>query len=95
MRIIVLIVFMFFSVMHLTAQTDASASKKVKKAEQKMEQQKRNQQKAEVKGVKRHESIQTKATRKRMKKHRKQRIHVDAYESKPFFMKRWFQKKER
>ena len=76
------------------AQSNGSVSRKVKKAEQKKENIKRQQQKSAVKGSKRHESIQTKATRKRMHKHRKQPIHVDAYERKPFFLKRWFRKKE-
>jgi hypothetical protein len=73
---------------------DAPVSKKVRKAEQKQEKQKRNKEKATLQGKKRHAAIQDKATRKRMKKHRKGPIHVDAYDRRPFFIKRWFRKKE-
>ncbi|MEP7264175.1 MAG: hypothetical protein ABI772_06750 [Bacteroidota bacterium] len=75
-------------------QDGGKGSKKVKKAEAKKEQQARNQQNAELKGRKRHEAIQDKATRKRMKRHRRGPIHVDAYDRRPFFLKRWFRKKE-
>ena len=76
------------------AQSDGSANSKIKKEEHKKEIREKNKQKSEIEGRKRHENIQTKAVQKRMKKHRKQRIHVDAYERKPFFLKRWFHKKE-
>ena len=70
-------------------------SKKVKKAEQKKEARVQRTKKAEMKGRKRHEMIQDKSTRKRMKRHRKGPIHVDAYDRRPFFIKRWLKKKER
>lgn len=76
------------------AQNDGSAKQKIKKAEQKKEEIAKRKQRSEVEGKKRHEALQTKAVRKRMHKHRKERIHVDAYERKPFFLKRWFHKKE-
>ena len=76
------------------AQSDGSAKSKVKQAEHKKEKLAKNKQKAEIELKKRHEEIQTKATRKRMRRHRKQRIHVDAYERKEFFLKRWFHKKQ-
>ena len=73
---------------------DAPVSKKVKKAEQKKEARVRKGKKAELKGRKRHESIQDSATRKRMKRHRRGPIHVDAYDRRPFFLKRWLTRKE-
>lgn len=76
------------------SQTDGSASKKQKKAEQKKEERVKRGKKAELKGRKRHESIQDKSVRKRMKRHRRGPIHVDAYDRRPFFLKRWFKRKE-
>ena len=76
-------------------QDDGSAKSKIKKAEKKQEQQVRSKKKAELKGRKRHESIQDKKVRKRMKRHKRGPIHVDAYERRPFFLKRWIMKKER
>jgi hypothetical protein len=89
---------LIFSVLflHFTSysQTDAPVSKKVKKAEQKKEQQAQKSKKAELKGRKRHEAIQDKATRKRMRRHRRGPVHVDAYDRRPFFIKRWLKRKE-
>ena len=94
MKKMLIVLLLLFNGIIVVAQTDGSVKSKVKHAEQKKVKLAKNQQKAEVERRKRHEAIQTKATRKRMKKHRKQRIHVDAYERKEFFLKRWLHKKE-
>jgi Ni/Co efflux regulator RcnB len=90
-----LLIFLFIIIAQVAfSQSDGSADSKIKKAEKKTEQRQRNKKKAELKGKKRHESIQDKATRKRMKRHRKGPIHVDAYDRRPFFIKRWLKRKE-
>lgn len=94
MKRLLLIFALVFIHLFSIGQDGGKVSRKVKKAEEKKEQQQRNQQKAEMKGRKRHMAIQDKATRKRMKKHRRGPIHVDAYDRKPFFLKRWFMRKE-
>ena len=80
----------FFS----AAQDDGSTKKKIKKAEKVKEAQVKRQKKAEIEGRKRHESIQTKDTKKRMRKHKRGPIHVKPYDKRTFFLKRWFSKKE-
>ena len=84
MKKMLIVLLLLFNGIVVVAQTDGSVKSKVKHAEQKKVKLAKNQ----------HEAIQTKATRKRMKKHRKQRIHVNAYERKEFFLKRWLHKKE-
>lgn len=78
----------------LMAQTDASANKKQKRAEKKHEALKQKSAKAAQKGKERHRDIQTKETRKRMKRHSKRGIHVDSYDRRPNFIKRIFRKKK-
>lgn len=95
MKRILLLIFIVVSGVFASAQDDGSAKDKIKKAEKKQEQQVKSKKKAELKGRKRHESIQTKQTKKRMKKHKRGPIHVDAYDRRPFFIKRWIARKER
>ncbi len=70
-----------------------SATKAQKKAEQKKEQQARIAKKAEEKGRKRHEAIQTKDVRKKMKRNKKRYNHVDSYDRRPNFIQRIFKRK--
>ena len=71
----------------------AKVTKAQIKAEEKKKEQLRNEEKAEIKGIKKHESIQTAKVRKRMRKHRKGDIHVDAYDKKPGFFRRLFHRR--
>jgi Ni/Co efflux regulator RcnB len=103
MKRLLIVFFLLTSSLFAVAQTPESGSapakkehvsRKVKKAEQKKAKQQRNLEKAALKGKKRHENIQDKSVRKRMKRHRKGPIHVDAYDRRPFFLKRWLKRKE-
>ena len=67
-------------------------SKQEKKATKKKVKQKELLEKAIVKGRKRHEKIQTKDVRKRMKKS-KRKAAINNAHKKDFFLKRWFEKK--
>jgi len=53
------------------SQDDPKPTKKQKKVEQKKEQRKQDAKKSEVKSKKQHVKIQDKATRKRMKQHKR------------------------
>ena len=72
----------------------AKTTKAQKKAENTKQEQLRKEEKAEIKGRKRHEQIQTAKVRKRMRKHRKGDVHVNAYDRRPGFFKRLFHHKE-
>jgi Ni/Co efflux regulator RcnB len=94
MKRLLLVFILLFAQLFAFAQDGGSQTKKQKKAEAKKEELAKNARNSKLKGIKRHESIQDKATRKRMRKHRKGPIHVDAYDRRPFFIKRWLKKKE-
>jgi hypothetical protein len=64
-------------------------AKQQKKAEKKKEDQRKLKEKAIDKGKKNHEKIQSKETRKRMKKNKKKAAANHAHK-KEFFLKRWF-----
>ncbi len=94
MKKLLLVFILLLTQLFSFAQDGGSPTKKQKKAEAKKEQLAKNAKNSKLKGIKRHEEIQDKATRKRMRKHKKGPIHVDAYDRRPFFIKRWFRKKE-
>ena len=77
----------------LAAQS-STVTKAQKKVEKTKQEQKRKQEKAEIKGRKHHESIQDPKVRKRMKKHRKGDIHVSSYDHKHGFFYRMFHHKK-
>ena len=74
---------------YLNAQSSAVSSQQ-KKAGKKKEEQKKKSEKAKSQGIERQKKIQTKETRKRMKKHRKQ---TTTPYKKPNFFQRLFGKK--
>ena len=71
------------------APVPRSSNAKQKKAEKKKEDQKKLKEKAIDKGRKRHEKLQTKDVRKRMKKSKRKAAANNAHQ-KEFFLKRWF-----
>ncbi|CAN5555839.1 hypothetical protein BH11BAC1_BH11BAC1_24390 [soil metagenome] len=72
----------------------AAMSGKEKEARKKKIKQKKASEKAIEKGRKRHEKIQTRDVRKRMKKSKHTAATNNAHK-REFFLKRWFQKKHR
>jgi len=66
-----------------------AGGKRQKKAEKKKDDQKKLKEKAIDKGRKRHEKLQTKDVRKRMKKTKRKAAANHAHQ-KEFFLKRWF-----
>jgi len=70
----------------------AAQSRMEKKAQKKKEKQRELTAKAIEVGKKRHEKLQTKEVRKRMKKS-KQRAEANNAHKKEFFLKRWFRSK--
>ena len=72
----------------------ARAKGKAKEAEKKKIQQKKLAEKAIEKGRKRHEKLQTRDVRKRMKKSKHTATANNAHK-REFFLKRWFQKKHK
>lgn len=88
-----LLIFIFILPLVCAAQENSTATKAQKKADKKKEKQEANKRKSELKGKKFHYQIQDKATRKRMKKHRRKVDH--GYPSgKPGFFKRIFGKNQ-
>lgn len=70
------------------AQDDPKPTKKQRKADQKKEQRAKDAKKSEFRSKKQHLKLQDKATRKRMKKHKRKGTHYVS--TKPNFFRRLF-----
>lgn len=73
------------------AQEGESIKKQEKRLEKKKEEREKGNEKAKQEGLDRHESIQDKETRKRMKKNKKKANRYNGGKKEPFY-KRWFRK---
>ncbi len=73
------------------AQEGESIKKQEKRLEKKKEEREKGNEKAKQEGIDRHESIQDKETRKRMKKNKKKANRYNSGKKEPFY-KRWFKK---
>lgn len=74
------------------SQEGESIKKQEKRLEKKKEERAEDNEKAKNEGIKRHESIQDKDTKKRMKKNKKKANRYNNGKKEPFY-KRWFIKK--
>lgn len=73
------------------AQEGESIKKQEKRLEKKKEERAEGNEKVKQEGIDRHESIQDKKTRKRMKKNKKKANRYNDGKKEPFY-KRWFKK---
>lgn len=76
---------------NIYAQEGESIKKQEKRLEKKKEERDKGNEKAKQEGIDRHESIQDKETRKRMKKNKKKANRYNSGKKEPFY-KRWFKK---
>jgi hypothetical protein len=95
-----LFVLMFFGILNISRAQESpdinarsphptSSGRKQKQAEKKKVEQKKLAEKAIEKGKKRHEKLQTREVRKRMKKSKHKAAANNAHQ-REFFLKRWF-----
>jgi LAS superfamily LD-carboxypeptidase LdcB len=89
------IIFLLLLFVPLSVAAQSKAEKTQKKADKKKAKQEQKAQVSVKKAEKRHARIQTKETRKRMKKHKKVANRVNDNKSRETFFQRLFKKKSR
>ena len=94
LKIFLTLIILFFSAT-LFAQSDkqSGGSRKIRNAEKVKEEQLKKQEKAIKEGKKKHNKLQSKEVRRRMKRNDRRYHHSDANDRRPNWLKRLFPKK--
>jgi hypothetical protein len=87
------IVLFFTSALYAQSDKQSGGSKKIRNAEKVKEEQSKKQEKAIKEGKKKHNKLQSKEVRLRMKRNDRRYHHSDANDSRPNWLKRLFPKK--
>jgi len=87
------IVLFFTSALYAQSDKQSGGSKKIRNAEKVKEEQSKKQEKAIKEGKRKHNKLQSKEVRRRMKRNDRRYHHSDANDSRPNWLKRLFPKK--
>jgi len=90
--IIFIIIACFLSLIVMTSCRSSQAHKHQKQIDKTKAERKKETEVQYQSAVKRHQNIQTKETKKRMKKTQKRSGNINKSKKKQFFLKRWFSK---
>ncbi len=94
LKIVATVIFLFFtSILFAQSDKQSGGSRKIHNAEKVKEEQSKKQEKAIKEGKKKHNKLQSKEVRRRMKRNDRRYHHSDANDSRPNWLKRLFPKK--